>query len=191
MKGKDGASGKETSGKESGEEGAKELGAAPLKARKEKGKGKKAAPATSAGGKDGGRLVTVRFHPETRPGSGVGKRKTGGGKQPAGGGRHINLATQGDTHRFYEQAPQAVLGRGAPPPPPDGYAERDSEEWVSEQMLLTNALLSAYGQAGSENTIVNQAKRGMRSSRTGAYVPKPRKTQRAKRRSGPNEKIRR
>jgi len=59
----------------------------------------------------------------------------------------------------------------------------DKQAWVAEQAALTHALYISYGKAGRGITARGGgAKKGHRTNHGGEYVPKPRKTQRAKQR---------
>lgn len=111
---------------------------------------------------------SVRWHPTTKRGvpprrnasaaAGVQARR----RKPA----HIDLDVVGQTHRAYSEANDAVRHR-KPPQKPKVDKNRepfDQEKWMREQMALTNAMNARYS--------VQRP--------TGEYLPKARKTQRAK-----------
>ena len=122
-----------------------------------------------------GRQATVRFHQTTKavdsaPNPSPTRKQRRGKAIP----RSFDLDARGNTHRVFENANEAVINRVKPDatPPPDN---PDKDVWQAEQAALTNAMLAAYGQAGSA---AKTRKARQKSSRE--YVPKARKTQRAK-----------
>ena len=72
------------------------------------------------------------------------------------------------THRAYADAKDAVRHRKPPQKPPEAKEKFDHEKWAREQMALTNQMNALY------NTKPPKPAAGE------AYVPKQRKTQRAK-----------
>ena len=118
----------------------------------------------------------VSFHPETRKIV----------RQPRKSGA-IDLATVGNTHRVYENAKETVMHR-APSEKPmheDGdEAPLEGSAWLEAQWKMTEAMNAAYG--ASISAALVKPKQGLqeetsrRDDQTGEYVPKPRRTQRAK-----------
>ena len=120
---------------------------------------------------------TVRFHSTAKRANSKHPRSTLMSGGPNGGGMGINLDIKGETHRAYSNARNAVVNRAKPDGPPAEVL--DKEKWEAEQTALTGVMMAAYGQAGG-----NGKSRGSKSKRTArGYVPKPRKTQRAKQKS--------
>ena len=98
----------------------------------------------------------------------------------------VDLSTHGNTHRTYENAKQSVLERLPPskplqPPLEEGEAPLDDAAWAEAQKELTQQMTAAYG----ANTALTK-KAAMQSEGSsgdqarGEYVPKARRTVRAK-----------
>lgn len=154
----------------------------------------RAAGATQSPAKPGGAKSGV-----TRPGGAKsGSSKSSSAQSGAGGSlgvRHkartrdmeVDLSVRGDTHRVHDSASAAVVER-LPSEGPlddalriDAFDEEAKGAWVAEQQALTHAMLASYGKAGKTFRGGGPKGRRPRSSR-GGYVPKARKTQRAKQR---------
>ena len=117
-------------------------------------------------GKDG-----VSFHPNT-------KRTTRAPRALAGGRRGrpkpvvIDLDVVGTTHRAYTDAKDAVRNRKKPQKPPEDLKNFDADKWSKEAEAFTSDLSNMYDKYKAKPKTTRDAK--------GAYVPKARKTQRAK-----------
>ena len=112
----------------------------------------------------------VSWHPNTRRGNarhGAAAGKRAASRSSKVAAHAIDLDIVGTTHRAYADAKDAVRNRKKPaPPPPKADTPFDKDKWAAEQAALTRELNLLYKPKPA----------------AGEYVPKPRKTQRAKQR---------
>ena len=125
--------------------------------------------------------ATVRWHPATKraPGKPLNGRKHVNGRRSGLGNERLNLDVTGTTHRAYSSASNAVRNRKPPQKPPERKKgeEFDPDQWLKEQMALTTEMAQKY-EANSGGGGKKSGASGGASG--GGYVPKQRKTQRAR-----------
>jgi len=128
-------------------------------------------------GAGGGTAASVSFHPATKRTSRASRpHAAGGGKRGRAKPVAIDLDVVGQTHRAYSDAKEAVRNRKPPQKPPEVKDKEpfDQERWLREQMALTSDLNARY------NTPPPKPPKPPKPEKGEPYVPKPRKTQRAK-----------
>ena len=131
----------------------------------------------------------ISFHPTTKNILRQAKRAA---KRAAGASPMVDLTPQGNTHRVvYGKASEAVLHRAPPQKPvlPEDSDEAplQGKEWLAAQMELTRQMTEAY--APCAKGAVQEEAETKKDAPAGAYVPKPRRTQRAKQKPQPTNRL--
>ena len=128
----------------------------------------------------------MRWHPTTKRApparANNGGRRLANGRRSGLGNERLNLDVTGTTHRAYSHASNAVRNRKPPQKAPERKKgeEFDPDQWLKEQMALTAQMSQSYESNTGGSKKSGGGASGGGGGASGGYVPKQRKTQRAR-----------